>query len=56
MNKMFNYNINDESPDKKVHNPSVRFVCKIDETPELLECNPEYIDRNYKNVLQDCNM
>ena len=36
MNKMFNYNVNDESPDKKEHNPSVRFICKIDEHPEML--------------------
>lgn len=56
MNKMFNYNINEESPDKKSSNPSVRFVCKIDEPLELMQLNPEYLDRNYKNILQDCNM
>lgn len=50
---MFNYNVNEESPDRKGNseNPSVRFICKIDEQPELLQFNPENIDRNYKNVL-----
>ena len=54
MSKMFNYNVNEESPEKKdsnSNNPSVRFICKIDEQPELLQLNPEYLDRNFKNVL-----
>ena len=54
----------ESSPDKKSthslknaeHNPSVRFLCLIKEREELLQLHPELLDRNWKNVLQDCNL
>lgn len=67
LDEMLNYQLaqtTENSPDKKSthslknaeHNPSVRFLCLISEREELLQLNPELLDRNYKNMLQDCNM
>lgn len=56
---MRGFNVNEEaSPEKSTQraNPSVRFYAKIAEKPELLSLDPEKIDRNWKNALQDCNL
>jgi hypothetical protein len=55
---MTSYNVNDESPDKKQgdHNPSIRFLAKIEEKQELIAFDPDLLDRNYKNALQDYNL
>ena len=53
-----NYRVDQESPDKKDSdiNPSIRFFAKITEAPELLQYDPDKVDRNFKNALQDMNM
>jgi hypothetical protein len=50
---MTSYNVNEESPDKKQgdHNPSIRFLAKIEETPEMFAFDPSLLDRNFKNGL-----
>ena len=55
---MQGYNVEEESPDKRDQDkqiPAVRFWAHI-QAIEVLTPNPDNIDRNMKNPLQDCNL